>query len=111
MVVLNEGLAGNKDHSRMVFLVYGHFTQYCWNGVDIESYQYPLPVQAFPQDDAILAIHEPTATKIVNALDLHLREGRPNDRGHSRPNMLVKKEIQSGPSSRCSMSGKLRWSE
>jgi hypothetical protein len=44
----------------------------------------------------------------VDTLDLHLWEQIPNNRGHTRPNMLVKKEIQSGPSSRCSMSGKLR---
>ena len=94
----------------MVFLVYCHFTQYRRNRVDIESYKYPIPIQAFPQDDAILAIHEPTATKIVDALDLHLWEQIPNDRGHPRPNMLVQKKIQSEATSRNSISGKLRLS-
>ena len=94
----------------MVLLVYGHFTQYCRYRVDIESYQYPIPIQAFPQNDAILTIHEPTATKIVNALDLQLWEQIPNDRGHPRPNMLIKKKIQSKATSRNSISGKLRLS-
>ena len=94
----------------MVLSVYGHFTQYRRNRVDIESHKYPIPIQAFPQDDAILAIHEPTATEIVNALDLHLWEQIPNDRGHTRPNMLIKKKIQSEATSRISISGKLRLS-
>ena len=94
----------------MVLLVYGHFTQYRRNRVDIESHKYPIPIQAFPQDDAILAIHEPTTTKIVDTLDLHLWEQIPNDRGHTRPNMLIKNEIQSEPICRSSMSGKLRLS-
>jgi hypothetical protein len=46
----------------------------------------------------------------VDALDLHLREQIPNDRGHPRPNMLVKKKIQSEATSRNSISGKLRLS-
>jgi hypothetical protein len=46
----------------------------------------------------------------VNALDLHLWEQIPYDRGHSRPNMLIKKKIQSKATSRNSISGKLRLS-
>jgi hypothetical protein len=46
----------------------------------------------------------------VDALDLHLWEQIPNDRGHPRPNMLIKNEIQSEATSRNSMSGKLRLS-
>lgn len=57
----------------MLLLVYSHFAQYRRNRIDIESHQNPFLSLTLPQDDSVIAIHQPPATKIVEAFDLRQR--------------------------------------